>query len=932
MSQPSPQSRLPARTAVWTILAVSFLLRAVLARRGGQLFWPDEDRFEQSRKIAALLFDGRFHDALGRLLGQPDHLLFKAAGLVPASVELALGTPTWVSALFFAAASTWVLWLIHRVARAAGGSDTEALIALALAACTTSLFYYSRHFFPYDLALGFFLCALLAGLHEPTSPRRSFVAGLCAALGYLSYNGYWTLGAVLLGAHVLLALPNPRAAATRLAYALLGLTLPLFLLVALCRVFGHDFFALTLSFAGTADQGELDAAWEFAALCFWETEHTLALLWGLLLLMSLDRGERPASLRTFLWPAVVMVLGALLLVPPGLFHHFAVTARHLRVLAPFLCLAAAGVLYHHPAFRAKPRLVATVLGFVALQAAFNFAPALAQVFPREFQAMGASLLDEARQSDLGPYKIVNASFLHNAKWAPVAAPAGVVLLQRDHPFQYGPYLLEGYSLALRSTFLERDLAMRVIRLDAGGAPVRGYPAGWLELTLRFPSEPQSLLPEPLLSTGVPGRGDTIFINYLGRDRFVIGHDHIGGGANLAPERPLDRQQTHRILIGLDTFFPPGALAREPRRFVVWNDDVLLHSRAELHPTTAAQIALGHNFIGTSTAIAQLSAEIVSFRRIGYPALAPAFAQPPGALRLTLLLSPSPEAIYSEPLLSAGAPGHGDLLFLRSEGGGRFRLGHDHWGSGAVLSEPFTLDLSRLQELVVSFGPFLPPDAGATSRRRLFGSFNGQVVFNRVVDFHESTLADLRLGDNRAGSTAAGPRVVTELLTSDPAAPASLPLSLPDRPGVVRLKLRFFGPLSAGRTDPLLSTGESGRGDLIFIRFDGQGHFQIGHDHWGYGTVFSEPQPLDETRPLDLTVAADPLLDPSAAETARFHGRLYVAANGKVVLDRAAIFHPALPDSHAFGLNRIGASTAAELLGADLLDIEPLSAETIRALP
>lgn len=922
----------------WAILALSFGLRALLVWRGGQLFWPDEDRFEVARQIAGLLCDGRFHEAASRLLSQPDHLLFKAAALLPANIEVLLGAPGWISGLFFAAASTWVLWLVQRVARAAGGSELQGLVALVLAACASTLFYYSRHFFPYDLSLGLFLVCLLAGLRETTSPRDSFLTGFWAALGYLTYNGYWSLGAALLTIHVFLALPQPRIMATRFAYALLGLTLPVFAISAVSWVFGHDFFALTFSFAGTADQGELDRAWLFAAQYFWEAEHGLAVLWALCLLMALDLTGRSPNVRTFLWPGLTLLLGTLLIVPPGFLHHFGVTARHLRVLAPFLCLTAAAALCSHPKFLARPRLLASLLGLVILQAGFNFAGPLTQLFPRDFEQMAARFLSEARKTDLGPYKIINAIFLHNAGLAPAGPDPGAVVLRRPHPFQFGPYLYEGYSLALRDRYLERDLSMRVVRLDAGGQPLRGYPEGMLEIILRFPEKPEGLLPEPLLSTGSFGRGDTLFIRYDGLDHFVLGHDHIGGGATFASRRPLDRTKTHRLVIGMDNFLSVPSSSRFSRRFIIWDGTLLLDGTAPLHPTAPEQISIGHNFIGASTATTQLSAEIVSFRRILYPKPGAVFDEPPGALRLGLLPVSSLPVGYSEPLLSSGPPGKGDLLFLRNDGEGRLRLGLDHWGSGALLSAPIAPDATRQLELVVAMGPFLRPEKKSPvippNIHKLFVRCNGQIVFNRWVPFHPSDIRELVLGENHAASTTVAPGLSSEMLLAEPTVATEPSGGSADHPGAVRLTLRFNEPPPPGMSAPILSSGRAGAGDLLFIRFDAQGRYQIGHDHWGYSMILSEPRPFDSTQPLELTVSMGALFpspDPTNPSREMLRNRLFVSASGDVLLNQPARFHPVEPGAWTIGLNHIGSSSAGELLPADLLDFSPVSSESILPL-
>ncbi len=914
------------------MLALAFGLRAFIAWRGGQLFWPDEDRFEVARKVAAILLDGRIHEAASLLFSQPDHVLFKVAALVPAALEGAIGFPGWVSALFFAAASTWVLWLVARVARAAGASAGEGLVALILAASTTSLFYYSRHFLPYDFALGLFLTSLLTGLRDDTSARTSLLTGLWAGLGFLAYNGYWSLGAILLAAHVLLALPQPRAMATRCTFALLGLALPIFCVTAVARLLGHDFFALTIAFAGTANQGELDHPVRFAADFFWVSEHGLAGMWALGLLLAVVQLVRAPSRRTILWPGLILALGLLLLVPPAVFHHFALTARHLRVLTPLLALATAAALCRLPALHGRPRLLIVALVLVGLQTGYNFAAPLTQVFPREFEAEAALRLNEWRRTDVGLYKLVNVSFLHDPDSVPAGPDAGRVLLRARHPFEFEPYLFEGYSTPIRERYLERDRSMRVVRLDAGGPPMAGYPNGMLELTLKFPSAPRGLLPEPLLTTGGPGRGDTLFLRYTGLDQVVVGHDHIGGGATLAPVLPLDRQASHRVLVFFSTFFAPGTDARPVQRFVLWNEQVLLAGPAELHPTTPEQIAIGQNYVGTSTAIRQLTAEIVSLRRIPFARLGAAFTAPPGALRLRLLLHGAQPGQFAEPLLSSGPAGQGDLLFIRREADGQFRLGHDKWGGNAQLSAPFAVDTSRSAEFLVAMGPFLGGTAAGTDgglpAHRLFARHGAHVIFNRLVTFNPSAVADLSVGDNRAASTSVGSARVAEFLACDPL-PASALLDPPFAAGQgLRLKLRFFGPMPRDRADPIVSLGRSGAGDLLFIRFDGAGRYQIGHDHWGYNLALSEPQALPADGTVELTISLGPLHSPAGPPALR--ERLYVATADGPLLDRPAGFHPASVDSWTVGFNRIEASTAGQFLGADVLEQAAVPADEILA--
>ena len=78
--------------------------------------------------------------------------------------------------------------------------NRSALWAAFLTACANCLFYYSRHFFPYDISLCALLGARWLGL-GPWSRRNSLWVGVAASLGFLTYNGYWLLGGCVLILH-----------------------------------------------------------------------------------------------------------------------------------------------------------------------------------------------------------------------------------------------------------------------------------------------------------------------------------------------------------------------------------------------------------------------------------------------------------------------------------------------------------------------------------------------------------------------------------------------------------------------------------------------------------------------------------------------------------------------------------------------------------
>src|ERR1019366_8886230 len=156
---------------------------------------------------------------------------------------------------------------------------------------------------------------------------------------------------------------------------------------------------------------------------------------------------------------------------------------------------------------------ALVLAAVVVQAAANFTQPLRQVFPPEFRANASRVLSAALVDDLGPYEMLNCDFLRDPTYAMPIPQGATVLMSDRHPFQFTPYLFEGYTAMARRAFLERDLTMRLVRLKTGEAPYSEYP-GVIKLGLRFPERPKEYLPEPLVSAGKFGSGELLFFKYV----------------------------------------------------------------------------------------------------------------------------------------------------------------------------------------------------------------------------------------------------------------------------------------------------------------------------------------------------------------------------------------------------------------------------------
>jgi hypothetical protein len=257
---PPPDRPDPWRWLVLAVLAVAAALRAVLVRHGGQMFWSDETRYDVARGVADQLARHDFAGAARALLGGADHLLFKVVGVLPAGLDrLVHGTGYEIPAYFFASFSVLNIFLVWRIARAAGAGAREAAMAALLLAVAATNFYYARHLFPYDLSLTFGLLALWAGW-SGGGWRRSLGCGVLAGLAFLTYAGAWLFGAVVLAGHVLQASDAKRATA-RALLAGAGLALPIVAAIGLARLVGVDLVASFLHFSQTINQGDFGRGW-----------------------------------------------------------------------------------------------------------------------------------------------------------------------------------------------------------------------------------------------------------------------------------------------------------------------------------------------------------------------------------------------------------------------------------------------------------------------------------------------------------------------------------------------------------------------------------------------------------------------------------------------------------------------------------------------
>jgi hypothetical protein len=229
-----------------------------------------------------------------------------------------------------------------------------------------------------------------------------------------------------------------------------------------------------------------------------------------------------------------------------------------------------------------------------------------------------------------------------------------------------------------------------------------------------------------------------------------------------------------------------------------------------------------------------------------------------------------------------------------------------------------VDFNRTHLLHVELGALYPPrdhpyfahlnPAEVEARlRRIRLSLDGEWLLDDPAECYDPVSRQPVLGFSR-DSTALG-RKFTGMI-SDPQRVAVVPA---DPFGAIRLFLDLPQG-KTGATEPLLTTGVAGRGDLLRIVYVDASHVRFVHDEWGVGGSSSPDMPVNygDHHRIELSLGS---LYPDGPWTAgvppdelvRARGRVRVRLDGVTALDVLEASWPAAPGTIAIGANGIGAS-------------------------
>ena len=169
----------------------------------------------------------------------------------------------------------------------------------------------------------------------PYSPGRSFWTGCAAAVGFLTYNGYWVLGGCILTLHSVLGHGGGRRFFVRAACAGAGLLAPVVAAVGGGEALSRDLLASYFKFAGNVVQGDFFLGYRAIGEYLWCSERGLGLLWLAAIAYAVGAGVRARELgRLGWWLGGIALLGGSLVFFSDVVPRFVVHGRLSRGLVP----------------------------------------------------------------------------------------------------------------------------------------------------------------------------------------------------------------------------------------------------------------------------------------------------------------------------------------------------------------------------------------------------------------------------------------------------------------------------------------------------------------------------------------------------------------------------------------------------------------------
>lgn len=286
----------------------------------------------------------------------------------------------------------------------------------------------------------------------------------------------------------------------------------------------------------------------------------------------------------------------------------------------------------------------------------------------------------------------------------------------------------------------------------------------------------------------------------------------------------------------------------------------------------------------------------------------------------------------EPLVITGSEFLSDYLYAYYVSRDKLVIGFEHTGDGGPVTGVIPVDFHGTHRLKVDMAPLYPPASDPYFDRvspeaatALAGSLRVWLDGIEVLDTPQTFFPAFRqtpeIGEGTTHQRALGSRFSGKILEFHHSKPDWNSMAGATRVGPVVVLLEFPKG-KAGAREPLLTSGVTGRGDVLVANYIDAKRVTFTLDHWGVGGPTSDPVDVDPGTRKTLEIRFGSFY-PAAHRPANVPefawsdaaGKLEVLLNHQMVFKAKVSFYDAPPESIAVGRNPIGASScSAEFSG------------------
>ncbi len=304
----------------------------------------------------------------------------------------------------------------------------------------------------------------------------------------------------------------------------------------------------------------------------------------------------------------------------------------------------------------------------------------------------------------------------------------------------------------------------------------------------------------------------------------------------------------------------------------------------------------------------------------------------GPVELTVKL-PRGSLGTTEPLVVTGTGARSDFVYLYYTGSESVQIGYAHMGGpeAGFLSQPIPVDYDIPHRIGVQAGSLYPPSSHPyfsgfspaevqAAKHTLKVTVDGVPYVKTDQPFHDSSPALISFGRNHV-SDYGGREFKGQLLEV-----RRQPLPVPIRPfaGGAFVQMAFNLPSGhMGQREPLIATGRSGAGDLLFIAYEDESHIRLGFHHAGREAIISEPLAVQSGQIQLLEASLGSFYaDPKGAAERELAQALVVKFNGRLIWAEEAAFYPSGGKAPAMGLNSWNSDACAPSFTGRIIAIQP----------